>query len=75
MSGNHPQIFNYLTFNSLHAFVVVYLLFSKLTFSKSFRNTIKVLNGSDSDQDRHSVGPDLGSNCLPRLSEDDKSRH
>ena len=30
-------------------------------------------NGLDPDQDRHSVGPDLGPNSLQRLSEDDKS--
>ena len=30
-------------------------------------------NGLDPDQDRHSVGPDLGPNCLQRLSADDKS--
>ena len=48
--------------------------FSKLTFSKnSFRNTIRVSNSLDPDQDRHSVGPDLGSNCLQRLSADDKT--
>ena len=28
--------------------------------------------GSDPDQDQHSVGPDLGPNCLQRLSADDK---
>ena len=27
----------------------------------------------DPDQDRHSVGPDLGPNCLQRLSADNKS--
>ena len=27
----------------------------------------------DPDQDRHFVGPDLGSNCLQRFSADDKS--
>ena len=43
--------------------------FSKLTFSNhSFRNTIIVSKGLDPDQDRHSVGPDLGPNCLQRLS-------
>ena len=40
---------------------------------KSFRNTIRVSNNLDSDQDRHSVGPDLGPNCLQRLSADDIS--
>ena len=49
------------------------LKFSKLTFSKnSFRNTIRVSNGLESDQDSHSVGPDLGPNCLQFLSADDK---
>ena len=27
-------------------------------------------NALDPDQDRHSVGPDLGTNCLDRLSAD-----
>ena len=30
-------------------------------------------NGLDPDQDRHSVGPVLGPNCLQRLSADNKS--
>ena len=43
-------------------------LFSKLTYSKnSFRNTIRVSKGLDSDQDRLCIGPDLGPNCLQRL--------
>ena len=49
--------------------------FSKLTFSKkSFRNAIRLFNGLGLDQDRHFVGPDLGPNCLQRLSADDESR-
>ena len=49
-------------------------LFSKLTFSKtSIRSTMTVSNGLDTDQDRRFVGPDLGPNCLQRLSADDKS--
>ena len=44
---------------------------SKSTFSKNyFRNTITVSNSLDLDQDRPSVGPDLGTNCLQRLSAD-----
>ena len=31
-------------------------------------------NISDSNQDRHFVGPDLGPNCLQRLSADNKAR-
>ena len=32
-----------------------------------------MLNNLDPDQARHFVGPDLGPNCLQRLSADDKS--
>ena len=49
--------------------------FSKSTFSKIFfRITIRVSNSLDPDQARHIVGPDLGPNCLQRLSVDDTSR-
>ena len=43
-----------------------------LTFSKIiFRNTCYQCQKSlDPDQDLHSVGPDLGPNCLQRLSAD-----
>ena len=33
---------------------------------------MRVSNGLDPDQDRRDIGPDLGSNCLRRLSADDK---
>ena len=42
-------------------------------FKKIFRNHIRVSNSLDSDQDRPSVGPDLGPNCLQRLSAHYKS--
>ena len=49
------------------------LTFFHFFFQKnSFRNTIRVSNNLDLDQDRYSVGPDLGPNCLQRLSADDK---
>ena len=49
------------------------LTFFKINVLKnSFRNTIRVSNSFDPDQDRHSVGPDLGPNCLQRLLADDK---
>ena len=32
-------------------------------------------NSLDPDQARQFVGPDLGPNCLPRLSADNTSRH
>ena len=35
---------------------------------------MRVSNSLDPDQDRRYVGPDLGPNCLQRLSLDDKSR-
>ena len=40
-------------------------------FKKSFRNTIRLSNGLDPDQDCHVISPDLGPNCLQRLSADD----
>ena len=36
--------------------------------------TIRVSNSLEPDQARHFVEPDLGPNCLQRLSADDKSR-
>ena len=52
------------------------LIFFKIKFFKikSLRNTIRVSNSLDPDQARHSVGPDLGPNCLQRLSADDNSK-
>ena len=45
----------------------------KNVFKKAFRNTIRVSNGLDPDQNRR-VGHDLGQKCLQRLSEEDKIR-
>ena len=46
--------------------------FQIYTFSKKyFSNTIRVSDSLDPDQARHIVGPDLGTNCLQRLSADD----
>ena len=59
----------------LHDFVLLLSadFFFKINFFKKyFRNIIIVSNSLDPDQARHSVGPDLGSNCLQRLSADDK---
>ena len=36
---------------------------------------IKISNSFDPDQNRSSVGPDLGPNCLKKLSADDKRCH
>ena len=49
------------------------IFFSNLTFSKnSFLITVRVSNGLDPAQDRHSVFPGLGSNGLQKLSADNK---
>ena len=65
MLGNFACFLSYVDF-----------FFFKLNFSKnSFRNAIRVSNSLDPDQARQNVGPDLGPNCLQKLSADDKSRH
>ena len=61
----------------MHAVQLIMLLllsayfFNINFFKNSFENTIGVSNSLDPDQDQHSVGPDLGPNCLQRLSTDD----
>ena len=49
--------------------------FQNLLFSKESSQSIRVPKGLDPDQNRHSVGLDLGKNYLQRLSADDKSGH
>ena len=62
-------------FNYLHAgqFSMLLLLFKIKLFKKILLGTQSVSNSLDPDQDRHSFGPDLCSNCLQRLSADNKS--
>ena len=58
-----------------YAFVVACGLV-KFTFSKQyFRNTFMSVKRFEPNQDRRSVGPDLGQNCLQELSVDDKRNH
>ena len=46
------------------------LIFFKINvFKNDFKNTTRVSNGLNPDQDRRYVGPDPGPNCLLRLSE------
>ena len=45
--------------------------FFKKIFQEHYQSVKCFLN---SDQDQHSVGPDMGPNCLQRLSTDIKSR-
>ena len=43
--------------------------FLKLAFSNnSFRNTFRVSNSLDPDQEQHFMGPDLGPNCLQKMT-------
>ena len=48
---------------------------NQLVQKNIFRNPIRVSNGLGPGLDRHSVGPDLGPNCLQRLSVDDKLKY
>ena len=49
--------------------------FPKSTFlNSSFSNTIRDSNSLDRDQARQNVGPDLGPNCLRRMSTGDTCR-
>ena len=43
-------------------------------FSKILSGITSVSNSLNPDQARQNVGPDLGPNCLQRLSADDTSR-
>ena len=58
---------------NFHVIVFVCRLFLKLTFFKlSFRKTFRVINGFNPNQDQRYISPYLDTNCLPRLSADDK---
>ena len=50
------------------------MLVCPLLIRNFFRNVIRVSNSLDPDQAQHFVGPDLGPNCLQRLSTDDTCR-
>ena len=54
--------------NSLYTFMSSGDFFSKLTFLKNSRNSIRVLNSLDPDQAQHFVKPGLVTSCLQRLS-------
>ena len=68
-------------FNSLHAGYLFMLLLSSVDFFQNYffsqntlKSTTRMPKSLDLDQDQHSVSPDLGPNCLQRLSADNKSR-
>ena len=67
-----PDLFAYWVI--FHAFLLS-AEFSKSTFLKNYlSNTIRVATSLDPDQAQCFVWPDLGSNCLQRLSADGTSR-
>ena len=50
------------------------LTFQNYLFKYTLSGTLsECQNGLDPDQDRQNFGPDLDTNCLQRLSADDKS--
>ena len=60
----------------LHAFCCLMIIFQNQLFrKKSFEitRTIRVSNSLEPNQAGCSVGPDLGPNCVQRLSADDTS--
>ena len=77
MLGNMDSLYS-LCLPSNSSFLTCRLLtFFKINFFKNFfqeHNQSRVSNGLEPNQDRHSVSPDLGLNCLHRLSADDRSR-
>ena len=60
---------------NLHCLLLIFFFKTNFFSKNSFRNTTRVSNSFDSDQDRRFVGPDLGLNCLQKLLADDTSRH
>ena len=55
-------------------FCCLLIFFQNHPFRKIISGIPSVSNSLDPDQARHFFGPDLGPNCLQRLSADDKSR-
>ena len=67
----HLKLFAYWV--TFHAFLSSADFF-KINFRKILSGIPSVSNNLDPDHARHFVGPDLGPNCLQRLSADDTSR-
>ena len=66
--SNQTKQINSAYWEILRAFLLS-AIFSKSTFLKnSLMNTIRTSNSLDPDQAGHFVRPDLGPNCLQRLS-------
>ena len=66
---------SFVDFTILHVFWCLQIFFKIIFFlKKKIRNTIRVSNTLDPGQAQHFVGPDLGPNCLQRLSADNTNR-
>ena len=65
-------IFTLCMMGNFSSFFVVYRFFSKLNFFKKLFQEYYQGVSLDLDPARHSVGPDLGPNCLQSLSAEDK---
>ena len=61
--------------NFAYIFVVCGFFFKINFYKKIFQEYHRVSNNLDLDQAGHFVGPDLGPNCLQKLSADDKNCH
>ena len=64
---------NFACFFVVSGFFFFFFFLNLLFLKKYFRNTNRVSNSLDPDQVQRFVVPDLGPNCLQRLSADDKS--
>ena len=54
-------------------FVVCDFFFNLIFSQKNLSGISSMSNSLDPDQARHFVGPELGPNCLERLSSDDEN--
>ena len=61
--------------NLMHFLSSTVFFFQNPFFQKNFRTTMRMSNSLDPDQARHFVGPNLGPNCLQKLSANDTRRH
>ena len=57
----------------IRRYLILNLILNYFFPKVSFKNTFRVSHSLNIDQDQRYVGPGLGSNCLQRLSADNKS--
>ena len=72
--NNDHEIFGHNFIFGQKCFCCLLLSFFRIKFlKKSYRNSINMSNCLDADQNECSVSPNLGPNCLQKLSVDNKS--